>query len=208
MKVFIYGFNGNMGRRYRAILDHLGHECGGYDFEGGGKRLFYFAPPQADCFLVASPTKTHCEILFDLKDCGRPILCEKPITKSMTQLEDLIAALKRAGTRLQMVSQYDYLGIPETAGETLYDYYRHGSDGLLWDCINIIWHAKGEIILGEKSPVWHCQINGKWLNLGDMDRAYVTMLEWWLKDPTEVHYDRILEAHQKVHKLEATWRTS
>jgi hypothetical protein len=204
VKVYIVGYNGNMARRYRAILEVLGHETTGEDLD----RVDIEGWERADAFIVATPTPTHAEILLRLKGCGRPILCEKPLTKSMTQLETVLSELKRAGTRLQMVSQYDYLVDPAAEGETAYDYFRHGADGLFWDCINIVKHAKGAVLLAEKSPVWKCTINGQALNIRDMDTAYVQMIDHWLKDPTRTDYDEIFNTHKKVADLEAKWRAS
>ena len=188
-----------MARRYRSILDHLGHAVGGEDIEV----LDGFSEADADAFIVATPTESHAEILHSLKDCGRPILCEKPISKSLTQLETLLGDLKRVGTRIQMVSQYDYLIDEGFDGQTEYDYFKSGSDGLYWDCINIIKHARGTVSLACESPVWNCMINGQKLNLGLMDKAYVEMIDHWLRDPTRTDYDGIFKTHKKVHDLEA-----
>lgn len=207
MRVYIIGHLGNMSSRYKAILAHLGHTWIGADIRDAYGLYDYVAPSMdADAVIVATPTETHADILYELKDCGRPILCEKPLTKNMRVLEALISDLKKAGTRLSMVSQYDYLLDPMAEGDTVYDYFKHGADGLAWDCINVIWHAKGAITLREDSPVWKCQINGQILNIRDMDHAYVEMLDHWLRDPTRTDYDRIHAAHKKVYDLEAKWR--
>ncbi len=125
----------------------------------------------------------------------------------MAQLEDLIDKLKKAGTRIQMVNQYDYLPKYQIAGKavpvdgpTTYDYWNSGKDGILWDCIQLIYHAKGSISLANESPVWRAALNGHVLSIADMDQAYITMIERWLVDPA-CHYERILEAHGKVHRL-------
>jgi hypothetical protein len=204
LKIYIFGYKGNMARRYRAILRHLGHKAGGEDTDG----VHEFTQREADAIIVATPTATHCEILHDLRDSGLPILCEKPITKSMTQLETLLDDLKKAGTKLEMVSQYDYLVDPCAVGDTSYDYYRSGGDGLAWDCINIIKHAKGTVTLAAESPVWRCTINGQVLSLRDMDHAYVEMMDHWLRDPTRTDFDKIYAAHKKAHDMEAKCRAS
>jgi hypothetical protein len=199
LKVFIYGYLGNMAQRYRAVLAHLGHEAAGCDAFGDEGT---FTLKEADAVIVATPTVSHAGILVMLKDCGLPILCEKPLATSMLVVEETLDKLKSAGTRLQMVSQYDYLVRPGSKGETVYDYFRHGGDGLFWDCINIVKHAEGPISLRESSPIWTCQINGHALSLADMDAAYVEMLDHWLRDSTRTDYAKIYEAHKKVYDLE------
>lgn len=200
MKVYLFGYNGNMARRYRAILDFLGHEHGGEDVDG----VHGFPHKDADALIVATPTYTHCDLLQHLRRCGKPILCEKPLSTFPAQLEACLTELKEAGTRLSMVSQYDYLIDPKAEGETIYDYYRSGADGLFWDCINIVKHAKGPITLRNKSPFWKCMVNGQILNIEDMDYAYIDMMEDWLKYPGTTDFDGIRAAHRKVYALEAS----
>lgn len=192
MKVFIYGMNGNMGRRYAAILEHLGHEWTGEDL--GVSRG---AVDDTDAIIIATPTDTHAEVLRPLLGLGKPILCEKPVCKDMNELKQLMAMCVMAGTRLQMVSQYDYLVNPTACGKSFYHYFKSGPDGLAWDCLQIIANAKERPGLSNGSPVWSCQINGKRLSLSDMDFAYVSMIRDWLQAPRN-DISRILDSHQKV----------
>ena len=202
MKIYIAGARGVMGTRYAAILRHLGHDVWGFDLPDFGPSHEFAAQVSAeamasDGIIIATPTETHVPLLRFFAYCGRPILCEKPITTKVDELDDLVWDLVKAGARVQMVSQYDHLVDGRSEGPTVYDYYRHGADGLAWDCINIIYHARGRTELREQSPTWSCVINGKVLSLGDMDRAYVEMIEQWLRDPRS-DLERIIEAHRKV----------
>lgn len=199
MKVYIFGYKGNMGRRYRAVLSHLGHAAGGEDLDA----VLGFSLADADAVIVATPTDSHVGLLRALKDCGRPILCEKPLSKNVAEVRGLLEELKTAGTRLAMVNQYAELDDPRAIGVTSYNYYRHGGDGLYWDCISLIRQARGLVSLREDSPVWQCVLNGRRLTLGEMDQAYIDMLKRWLSDPTTTDYDEILRAHSKTFALEA-----
>lgn len=202
MKVFIYGYRGNMARRYRAIVGVLDHECAGVDVndESDGD----FTVDEADAIIVATPTATHLRIIHSLLDCGKPILCEKPISKDLAGLRQLMAACASHGTRLQMVSQYDHLVDPDALGDTRFSYFKTGPDGMPWDCLQIIWHAKETPRLSTRSPIWTCQINGLPLSLGDMDEAYVDEIKTWLARPRN-DIGRILDAHEKVAALEVEW---
>ncbi len=193
-----------MGDRYRKIVENLGHRVGGEDVD----TFLGFSRANADAIIVATPTSTHAQVLYDLRDCGRPILCEKPITKDVDYLDDLIWSFKKAGTRLSMVNQYAELDDPASEGMTAYNCTRHGDDGLFWDCISLIRLARGPIELREDSDVWQCTLNGRQLCLDDVRAAYATMIDRWLKDPTKTDYGDLLEAHRKVADLEAKCRVS
>lgn len=195
----IVGVNGNMAQRYGAILTHIHQDWSGWDVGQDIK--------DGDGYIVATPTRTHVDVIRSLMHLGKPILCEKPVTKNLSDLEKLLYDCEKAGTKLQMISQYDYLLDRAKTGPTVYDYYKHGSDGLYWDCINIIYHAQSSVLLKEKSPIWTCIINGHQLSLSDMDRAYICMLTDWTHDP-KADYDRIWRAHDKVYQMEVSCKKS
>ena len=202
--IYIYGCLGSMARRYRAILEHLGHEWAGEDLDGqhGGFRL-----RQADAVIIATPTDTHMGLIRQLIDIGKPVLCEKPIMRqadALGGLRALMADVVRAGMSLQMVSQYDHLVTAGGSGETRYDYWRSGPDGLAWDCLQIVRHAVDVPTLRNKSPMWDCTINGQRLSIADMDGAYFLEIRNWLAAPRN-DVSRILESHEKVASLEASW---
>lgn len=138
---------------------------------------------------------------------GKPVLCEKPICKDMTTLKVLMADCRRLGTRLQMVSQYDYLVNPDAVGPTHWDYYRSGNDGLAWDCIQIIAHAKDRARIDNRSPIWSCTINGEPLHIEQMDYAYLWMLKDWLESPRD-DIERIIKSHEAVVKWEAACKSA
>jgi hypothetical protein len=199
-KIQIFGHEGNMGKRYRAILEDLGYGWTGFD-ESEHMDRDYDVDPDAQAVIIATPTDTHAEIIEAIRHCGVPILCEKPVSKDLRELWGLLDACHKAGTKLQMVSQYDELVEPEWKGETSYDYFKTGSDGLAWDCLNVVWHAKGPVKLQSKSPIWRCTINGQPLSLETMDHAYWTMVVKWIAAPRN-DLDRIWDAHCKVKYLE------
>jgi hypothetical protein len=208
--------NGNMGQRYTAVLRHLGHEPWGFDIPGLDEKHELASQVRSeaehsDAVIIATPTATHGKLLGILLPTERPILCEKPISKNLSELEWALGFAKLHKASLQMVSQYDYLVDDGFEGETVYDYFKSGGDGLYWDTINIIKHARGKVRVANQSPVWTCQINGQKLNLGLMDRAYIEMVAAWLKrPPTRTDSDGIWAAHKKVHDMEARakWRLS
>lgn len=193
--ILLIGSEGNMGKRYKAIFNHLGIDYSTFD-SAIDCHIHSYAK-YAKGFLIATPTDTHTDLIFQLAPYKRPILCEKPITRDPTEL----AAVLMLKPKLQMVNQYAHMPISKSKNKpTSYNYYRHGGDGLNWDCINVIGLAKGPVKLDQQSPVWNCTINGKKLNLSDMDHAYISMIKSWVKNP-EPNLDYIAMAHGKVLDL-------
>lgn len=186
-----------MGLRYQAILKYLGEEYVGVDqftpadeisiLAGGSSRI-----------IIASPTDTHFDYIKEFSNLRKPILCEKPITKSLEELLELEKIVLENHTPLTMMMQYERLVDDKADGFSYYDYFRHGNDGLGWDCFQVIALANGSVALAEKSPIWQCQINGEKLNIQDMDKAYLKFVEEWLwgmPRPASDYFDY----HKKVH---------
>jgi hypothetical protein len=206
MKVFILGHDGNMGQRYKAILRHYGHDIAGFDKKSGGIGTFDFEG--ADRIIIATPTATHIQDLKAAIPYKVPILCEKPFSKNRQDLNEILTIAESHQTKVSMVNQYEWMPFTrERDGETVYNYFKHGGDGLYWDCINIIYHANGEVELGENSPKWSCRINGDPLSIADMDFAYLRMIDHWTQSPT-CGAAHIWKAHEKVRKLEALCKQS
>jgi hypothetical protein len=199
MKIFIFGIDGNMGQRYACILRHLGHKPVGVDispYPVSNDDLI-----TCDGIIIATPTSTHLQILNEVLKYKKPVLCEKPFINDPSLIPDLknfLDTAKSESAKISMVSQYDKLKIENWGSRTCYNYYKSGSDGIAWDCINIIWHATGKISLKNESPIWFCIINGRPLRIELMDLAYVQMIEDWLCLPYQPQYERIFKAHQKV----------
>jgi len=178
-----------MGRRYSAIFDYLDAPYVGVD---AGEEV-----PENDYsgVLIATPTETHLDLIKHYASLGIPILCEKPIVKTREGLEELLGIK----AHLSMVNQYEFLvSRSHDAGECYYDYWNSGKDGLIWDCINIIGLSYQPPRLGNTSPVWKCSINGRALNIRDMDLAYIRMISDWLKKPDNDGMSYIELAHRKV----------
>lgn len=193
----ILGNKGGMGRRYSAILKHIGVECLGADI---GEDI----PGGFDSVIICTPTHRHIQDVRWASDFNVPILCEKPLATNLCEALDACDEAEAAGLKLRMVNQYSHLAFSDSEQDTLYNYFRTGSDGVAWDCISILALANGLVELGNDSPYWLCVINGQQLSLSDMDMAYVTMIKGWLKDPSgDIPYIR--DAHVKVFQyLEAT----
>jgi hypothetical protein len=145
--------------------------------------------------ILATPTETHAALIRQFENLKIPMLVEKPVTKSAKDLEKIL----NEKPNIKMVNQYAYIKGESTGGATYYDYFRSGTDGIEWDCINIIGNAEKKASIGNSSPFWTCSINGNQLNLSDMDKAYALMIDDWLRNPKS-DLDYIEFAHKRVHE--------
>lgn len=198
MSILIVGSEGSMGKRYQAILNYLSTEWYGIDLHNQDE--FKRRAENSSGFIVATPTSTHTEIVRRLFPYGNPILCEKPISKNVKEVKDLLADVQAEKIHFQMMYQYKRL-IPEySRGDSAYDYFRHGKDGLIWDCLQIIGLSDTTPTLNENSPLWKCRINGHTLQSHQMDAAYVSEVGGWLRGHPQ-DLSPILEAHEKTARL-------
>lgn len=203
-EIMIIGSEGSMGKRYQAILKYLDHGFAAVDKDKTVSQMLEIAQdPLIGSFIVATPTDTHAMIVEALMPLQKPILCEKPLSRSVKNVRYLYDLSKQWGTKLTMMAQYKFaveLG-SNTQGDSWYNYFRHGNDGIYWDCMQVIGMAKGFPVLGEDSPIWSCCINGRPLNLGTMDQAYVEFVKQWIDGTLEQTPEEVIAMHEKVQAM-------
>ena len=199
MKILILGIKGSMGRRYRAILDYLKVDYDGIDLHNEAtmqERL-----RTSTHVIIATPTDTHYSYICKLAGqmYSGPVLCEKPITKNLEELKHIYDQR----IDVTMMNQYIHMIAPSDtqSGVSGYNFFHHGNDGLVWDCIQIIGLAKGRLYLREEFPTWLCQINGEFLSKDTVDKAYVTFVKGWLYGERQNH-GRIYQMHEKAIMLQ------
>jgi len=194
--IALIGANGNMGRRYAAVMKFLEIPFRCFDVNDWKNAA---SIKDIHSVIIASSTISHFENIMFFSMLKIPILCEKPITKSKKELDEILDE----SPNLRMVNQYEYLrnGFLNYSDyyKSHYDYWNSGKDGQEWDCINIIGLSKSPPKLDNDSPYWNCQINGNILNIQDMDFAYINMIKRWWRNP-EPNLDYIKEAHKRVHE--------
>lgn len=203
--IILLGANGGIAKRYKAILNYLGQEWRGFDVLDDIQTV-HQAVQKSDGIIIATPTDTHTNLIAEYSVKGKPILCEKPISKNIDEVRQIEDFCRSHQVPLQMVYQYQYLVKPRSIGESIYDFYEHGKDGLIWDCIQIVGLSRREPELRERSPHWFCKINGHTLNKADMDPAYTHMVGLWIRNPKD-NLGMMLEAHEKTAEMERRWQT-
>ena len=191
-KVAVVGGKGNMGRRYAMILEQY-CECKALVVDVDTLET-YLDLQSCDGIIISTPTLRHVDDIIEYSKFGKPILCEKPIAKSILRLKSL---LSRDDIDLSMMNQYAFLNKGDN-GHTEYNYFKTGGDGLMWDCINIIGLAKTSYDIKNDGLIWRCVLNGDTVSIADMDRAYIDNIKYWTMGWRNKEY--ILDAHLKVVK--------
>ncbi len=191
----LLGYKGSIGSRYAAILRTLGVEYAGVD-EGDP------APASFDSVIIATPTPLHAEHLAQCARYGVPIMVEKPLATSLPFALEICDLLDTERVKVRMVNQYRHLPDEGEEGETTYDYYRSGKDGLKWDAISLVALARGKVTLKQESPVWRCRLNGVLVTYPMIENAYVDMIQDFLRNPpTKPETGYMRAAHRKVAEL-------
>jgi hypothetical protein len=199
--IALIGSEGSMGKRYQAILQYLDQKHLPLDRTLMSQDEILERASSCQKIIIASPTCTHLYYLRNLLPTKADILCEKPVHKNTDELVDLHDFCRRSGLSYKMVMQYQELLDPSADGSfSEYNYFRHGNDGLAWDCLQTLALSKGPVRLSQDSPVWYCMINGQRLQLSDMDQAYVNFIVKWLEGRLTQTLDDIELAHRRVEK--------
>jgi hypothetical protein len=195
---------GNMGKRYAAVCKSEDIQ---YEMIDKGEML-----TGVDKYIIATPTDTHADVLCYIGTRVRQpvsILIEKPIDACFSTGLRAVEAVEALGHRVYMVNNYAYYsdGITEGEGDTHYDFYNSGKDGIAADCIQLLHLAKNGVgYLKNENPIWDCMINGTQLNRELIDLCYVKMIKDFYSDGKL--YGRlwgrqdIEEAHRKVLEYE------
>lgn len=197
----LFGSEGSMGRRHKAILKHLGVEFGCEDFPS--EVWAPHSPDHFDNFIIATPTPTHFELIERLSEYKKPILCEKPLSNNDEEFNKIL----EFDFPVSMMMQYQFFDRDYAKGPTSYDFYNHGKDGIVWDCFQLIALAKNDVTIKEESPIWTATLNGLEINIKDMDRAYVWAVRRFL-DGSYIPKETLRAWHLKVKDYEGKWQTT
>ncbi|GAH97768.1 unnamed protein product, partial [marine sediment metagenome] len=55
-----------------------------------------------DAVVICSSTDTHAQIISEAAEAGKHIFCEKPIALDIDKIDQVIAAVKKTGVKLQV----------------------------------------------------------------------------------------------------------
>lgn len=60
------------------------------------------ANPRVDAVVVATPSEHHCAIVIAAARAGKHVLCEKPMAMNAAECDSMLAAVDKAGVKLQI----------------------------------------------------------------------------------------------------------
>ena len=52
--------------------------------------------------MISSPTETHADLIIEAARAGKHIFCEKPIDLDLSRIDSALAAVEKAGVKLQV----------------------------------------------------------------------------------------------------------
>jgi myo-inositol 2-dehydrogenase/D-chiro-inositol 1-dehydrogenase len=80
----------------QAVADEIGLDRVVYDYRE------LLVDPNIEAVFVATSTDTHAKIIQDAAAAGKQIFSEKPLALNLTDIDETIAAVKKAGVKLQL----------------------------------------------------------------------------------------------------------
>lgn len=202
MTTLVIGAAGSMGKRYCSILKSLKQPYVGLDKESSFETIVGTAK-MCERIILCTQTDLHGRFLRKLIPLSIPILCEKPIVKDTFELEKILELTEKHSTHFTMMFQYgELIKYPhKKSGPSSYNYFRTGNDGLIWDCLQIIALANDTIELKNESPIWKCKINGTSLKSSDMDYAYLSFVQKWIKNQHHQNLSDLYGFHKKTEDI-------
>ncbi len=84
----------------RKTAEEVAARCGIPEVVTRNEELL--ADPRIDAVLICSPTDTHAELVIEAAQAGKHIFCEKPIDHSLANIDRALAAVAKAGVKLQI----------------------------------------------------------------------------------------------------------
>jgi hypothetical protein len=182
MRLLIAGNLGSMGIRYTAICKYLGHEVIGYDLCDTAT-----LPPIADKVIIATPVQSHLQWCLWAINEKIPFLCEKPISYSIEETQELRQACESSGVSGYMVNNWQFVLPGEFLqigmNDIMLNYYNTGRDGI-YDLIQPCYLAR-YLKVNKESPFYNSTVNGYHVTQYNFDKSYVNMIEKFIDDNSQ-----------------------
>ena len=204
MPICIVGSEGNMGRRYAAVLKHLNIFSIGIDVDTSEKDI-QLKSELADGFIIATPSMCHEGHAEYFSRFNKPMLIEKPLCIGIPEISIKNTNLINMVCNYRYMAPWDYYRDDDS---TYYNYFNSGKDSLVFNCIQIIGLAKGAIRLDSSSAIWKCKINNHTYNIAGLDHSYIAMVKAWLNKEIICSYEEAQQWHHKALEFENTYAAS
>ncbi|MCB1198524.1 MAG: Gfo/Idh/MocA family oxidoreductase, partial [Deltaproteobacteria bacterium] len=189
MNILLVGSEGSIGKRYQAVIRHLGLAlfCKDLDVEDA------IEMSKIDRIIIATPTPTHKELILIYAKEKKPLLCEKPMMLSMdyTEIENI--------PNLYMVCNYKYV-IP-TGAKIFYNYFHAGNEDFASNFAQPL-YIDPEASIAQTSPIFDLQytFHGEHHKVTTemLQQSYVKMIE----DFENVNFDMLWNLKKKKKMTE------
>lgn len=176
--ILLLGSEGNIGKRYKAILRDLDIPFIGIDPKLHNEH--FVKDTDFDKAIIAVPTEYHFALCNLMMDLGKPFLCEKPLSKNTDECKHLAFRAKTEKANGFVVNNWQFVMPSEKIKSIEYENYHTGSDGLAWDMCQLIYIAfknNSRLHIDTKNPVWSARINGEAISLRDVHWSYVDLVK-------------------------------
>lgn len=84
----------------RSMAQEVAARCGISRVSASAEEILSDA--KIDAVMICSPTDTHAELVVRAAEAGKHIFCEKPIDHSLAKIDRALAAVQKAGVKLQV----------------------------------------------------------------------------------------------------------
>ena len=199
MSVLLIGGCGSIGKRYAAILKHLNQPfsiCDPKEPTTPDIQAF-------DRWIIASPTDTHIDWCIKAIELKKTFLCEKPISKNLTECKAIKRMADDNNVKGALVCNYKYVLNNNMryrvhgSANLSYDYFNPG-DQLEWACSQLI-YLDPSVSLKSNSPKWEFRINRPSIDYEILEKSYISMI----KDFIDGNYGKLWDLEDGIKLTEA-----
>jgi predicted dehydrogenase len=134
---------------------------------------------ELDAVLIATPSKTHTELVRSALERGLHVFCEKPLTLSPADSEELVEAARRAGVVSQVGYHNRFIGSFREVRRLL-------DSGAIGTISSVLGEAYGPVVLRAKGGTWRSHKDAGGGSLYDYAAHPINLINWYLGEPTGV----------------------
>jgi predicted dehydrogenase len=132
-----------------------------------------------DAVLIATPSKTHKEMVRAALERGLHVFCEKPLTLSAADAGELADAGRGAGVVTQVGYHNRFVGSFREVKDLL-------DAGAIGTVSSVLGEAYGPVVLRTKGGTWRSHKDAGGGSLYDYAAHPINLINWYLGEPTGV----------------------
>lgn len=207
-ELLIIGAAGQIGTRYRHVLNYLGRGFISHDInfiqDTLPREVFITHKLLKDWrhlpVLVCTPSHTHYKTVKRLMDLGyTKFLVEKPVFTEGTHYYEALD-WRLDGISIHAAMNYKELDDKTSEGFTVYKNFYAGKEKTKWNLFQPVALARGDIEIDLRCPIWTCYLNGKKISLEQINQSYLEMIKKYLSN--DHRCVTLSEAHDYFYKVE------